>query len=174
MGVRKEESGMAYLTLIAAVPLDEIDLIRDDEQTILSPTMMKGVSHLLGYWIELQPLGSLLALAIDGGELLHEKFWHPLRPPMVHSPADVKFFTDELVREWETVRENPDFHDDWLEAEMTRLIAVLTHACDNESAVVTALDLPGDRERAERIRIPWQPYSQKHGSAYRRWWLPWS
>ena len=164
---------MAYLTLVAAVPNQQIDAIRVDERTVVTPSMIKGVSHLLGYWIQLQPLGQLLSRAIDGGELVNETFWHPLRPPIIHRPADVASLTDELTREWQSMRGAGDFTDEWLDSEMNRLLAVMTHARDNAESVVTALDLPSDQERAKRIRIPWLPYSDLHGANRHRWWMPW-
>ncbi len=164
---------MAYLTLVAAVPHEQIDVIRVDEKTVLAPTMVKGVSHLLGYGVALQPLGELLARAIDGGERLNESFWHPLRPPMMHTPADVSSLASALTLEWQTVRSATTVDDDWLDGEMARLLAVMVHARDNREAVVTALDLPSDDERARRIRIPWLPYSKLHGAKRRRSWLPW-
>ncbi len=65
---------MAYLTLIASVPLHQINAIRADETTVLAPLKVNGVSHLLAYCVQIQPLGKLLARTIDGGELLHRKF----------------------------------------------------------------------------------------------------
>lgn len=164
---------MAYMTLVAAVPQQQIDAIRDDERIMLTPTLVTGVSHLLGYWIQLQPLGGLLARTINGGELLNATFWHPLRPPMFHRPDQVASIACELEQEWATIRRNPGFHDEWLELEMERLITVLTHARYNASAVVTALGPTADQKRAERIRIPWQAYSPTQGDLRRPWWMLW-
>jgi hypothetical protein len=164
---------MAYLTFVAAVPHQQIDAIRADETTVLTPTMVNGVSHLLSYWIEIQPLGELLARTIDGGEPLNESFWHPLRPPMMHEPDDVASLAKDLTITWQSVRAANASDDEWLDSEMNRLLAVMSHACDNMDAIVTALDLPGDDERAQRVRIPWLPYSEMHGAKRRRWWSPW-
>lgn len=165
---------MAYLTLVAAVPEDGVAAIRADERTVLEPTMVKGVSHLLAYWIQAQPLGELLARVIDGGEVLSDTFWHPLRPPLLHHATEIASLTDELVSAWTTMHDVPKHVDEWLGFEMTRLLAVMKHARDSGAALITALELPADSERAQRVRIPWEPYSPEHGVSRRRWWLPWT
>jgi hypothetical protein len=135
--------------------------------------MINGVSHLLSYWIEVQPLGQLLNAAIDGGVCLNKDFWHPLRPPMVHDPEAVARLVNDLSREWESIRESGASADDWLSSEMDRLLTVLTHASETGSCIVTALDLPGDTERAQRVRIPWRAFSATHGRKRPRWWKLW-
>lgn len=166
---------MAYLTLVAAVAEDQIATIRENERTVLKPTMVEGVSHLLAYGSSMQSeFGDLLTRTLDGGERLNETFWHPLRPPMYHGAVDVAILANDLVRQWELHRERDDVDDQWLHFEIKRLIRVMTHALDQASAVVMALELPSDLERAQRIRIPWKPYSPGHGAVRRRWWLPWN
>ncbi len=92
---------------------------------------------------------------------------------MYHEPADVESLANELTLEWEAVRSANEIDDDWLESEMDRLLAVMGNACDNANAIVTALDLPGDDDRAQRVRIPWLPHSEIHVAKPRRWWFPW-
>jgi hypothetical protein len=81
---------LAYFTLMASVAEIEIDEFRQDLSLVLHPSLVCGVSHLLSYWVKVQPLAQLLNKAVEGGELLHGELWHPLRPPMVHRPPKVR------------------------------------------------------------------------------------
>lgn len=81
---------MAYFTLMASVAEAEVDALRQDLSLALHPSRVSGASHLLSYWVKVQPLGQLLNEAVDGGELLHGDLWHPLRPPMFHLPPKVR------------------------------------------------------------------------------------
>jgi hypothetical protein len=164
---------MAYLTFIAAVPEAQIGAIRSDAACVLKPTLIKGVSHLLSYWIQVQPLGQALNSVIDGGQCLNEAFWHPLRSPRVHLPQEVVQLTGSLYTAWSDLSERPEYKDDWLTSEMARLLEVLFCAAETGACIVTALDLPGDHERAKRVRIPWLPPTAEHGSPGRSWWPLW-
>ncbi|WDI44593.1 hypothetical protein [Bremerella sp. P1] len=161
---------MAYLTLCAVVPTQQVEQIRADSTFILQPTQFEGVSHLLAYWIEVQPLGRVLGEIVDGGELLHEDLWHPLRPPMIHWSDDVLRLRDELAAAWKSYGGNqPD--DDWLTIEVRRLRRGMSHAVDQEACLVTALDMPGDTERARRVRMPWMPAENDPEPS---WWENWT
>jgi hypothetical protein len=59
--------GMAYLNLLASVPEPEVERLRRDPTFVVTPTLVTGASHLLAYWVQTQPLGSLLGQALDGG-----------------------------------------------------------------------------------------------------------
>ena len=73
---------MAYFNLLASVPEKDVERLRADPAFLLRPTLVSGASHLLAYWIQIQPLGGLLARALDGGEVIRPELWHPLRPPL--------------------------------------------------------------------------------------------
>src|SRR5262249_13848083 len=112
----------------------------------------------LSYWVQVQPLGQLLHEAIDGGELLHSELWHPLRPPRFHRPPQVRSLAGQLGEAWEAAKpEMPVDDGGWLMAEVRRLLRLYRHAAQVEESVVSVLDLPGDEERAQRVRIPWEP-----------------
>jgi hypothetical protein len=113
---------------------------------------------LLSYWVQVQPLRQLLYAAIDGGELLHAQLWHPLRPPMFHRPLKVRWLAEGLGQAWDEVKPIlPQDDGGWLVAEVSRLLRLYRHAAEAGECVVSALDLPGDEERARRVRIPWKP-----------------
>jgi hypothetical protein len=149
---------VAYFTLMASAAEAEVDALRQDPSRLLRPTLVSGASHLLSYWVQVQPLGQLLQDAVDGGELLHSELWHPLRPPMFHRPLMVRSLTEQVGAAWEIAKPDiPQDDGDWLVAEVGRLLRLYQHAAAAGECVVTALDLPGDEERASRVRIPWKP-----------------
>jgi len=162
---------MAYFTLMASVGEPALDAFRRALDTLLQPTLVSGASHLLGYRVSAQPLGRLLAEAVDGGELLHVELWHPLRPPMFHRPPRVRALADEIRAAWEVARAELPDKDGWLASEVGRLLGVYRHAAAAGECIVTALDHPGDEARARRVRIPWETPST--GKAHKPWWKVW-
>ncbi len=163
---------MAYLTLCAVVPTAQVERIRTDPTYLLQPTSIEGVSHVLAYWIEVQPLGKLLSEIIDGGERLHEELWHPLRPPMIHWANDVLRLRTELAAAWKICC-STQRDDDWLAMELGRLRRGMSHAIDQQACLVTALGMPGDQKQARRVRIPWLPPSDvPEPTRWEKWsWL---
>lgn len=147
---------MAYSTSVAVVPPNQIERIREDPNAILTPNKINPVSHLLAYWIETQPLGSLLSKAIDGGQPLHADFWHPLRPPMFHGETEVASLALDLTEAWEEIEEDIP-SDDWLRHEINHLLEAMRYAVDTNACLVTALGFPGGRDQRSRVRIPWLP-----------------
>ena len=149
---------MAYFTSMASVAEVEIDALRKDSSVLLHPSLASGVSHLLSHWVKVQPLGQLLNEAVDGGELLHQGFWHPLRPPMFHRPIQVRSLAEQVEAAWERVKADmPQDDGGWLLAEIGRLLRLYRHAAVAGESLVTVLDLPGDEARAQLVRIPWKP-----------------
>ena len=153
--------------------MDQVAAIRIDAAYVLTPTLINGVSHLLSYWIQVQPLGQILNSVIDGGDCLNQEFWHPLRPPMVHLPVDLAQLTESLKKAWSDITANSTDQDEWLSSEMSRLLAVMEHGVEIGACIVTALDFPGDRDRAKHVRIPWMPPTAEHGPPRRSWWKLW-
>src|SRR4051812_42252100 len=91
---------MAYLTYIASVPEEQVAAATHDPQRGLKPHLVSVVSHLIGYWLTLQPLGTLLGEAVDGGTRLSHDLWHPLRPPVYQPPYRVVSLYEELSEAW--------------------------------------------------------------------------
>src|SRR5438046_1596143 len=89
---------------MASVAEAEVDALRQDSSLVLHPSLVSGASHLLSYWVKVQPLGQLLNEAVDGGELLHDELWHPLRPPMFHRPIQVQSLAEQIEAAWESVK----------------------------------------------------------------------
>jgi hypothetical protein len=144
---------VAYFNLIASVPEADVERLCGDPAFLLRPSLVAGASHLLAYWVEAQPLGGLLARALDGGEVIHPELWHPLRPPLTHRPAAVRELAGGIAA---AVEAGAAADDDWLTAEVSRLLRVFRHAAGAGECVVSALDHPADAARAERVRSLWQ------------------
>ncbi len=154
---------MAYFTLMASVAEADVDAFRRDSSLVLRPSLVSGASHLLSNGLPDQPesqFSRLLSEAVDGGELLHADLWHPLRAPLFHRPPSVRWLSEHLELQWESVKELiPDDDGGWTLAEVRRLVSVYRHAAGASECVVTALDHPGDQERARLVRFPWNPVS---------------
>jgi hypothetical protein len=143
---------VAYFNLLAAVPEAEVVRLRAEPAALLQPSMVSGASHLLAYWVEAQPLGGLLARALDGGEVIRPELWHPLRPPLVHGPAAVRELAAQVSA---AVAGLALADDDWLAAEVGRMLRVFQHAAGTGECVVSALDPPADAARGDRVRWLW-------------------
>lgn len=147
---------MAYGTIVASVSEESVSAYRADARTVLDTSMSVFVSHLLAYWIQVEPFGSTLGKCIDGGEELAPRLWHPLRVPLVHSPDAVADLANELERAWnETQQKHVAVEDnDFCGPQITNLVKLFVYATANDECVVTFLDRPSDGERASKVEIP--------------------
>ena len=150
---------MAYLNWLASVPVSEIERLRIDPSFVVTPSLVLGVSHLIGYWVQTQSLGSLLGKALDGGRLIHPELWHPLRAPLYQTPELVMALSQELGDAWKSVvaARLPD-DNDWLALEVGRLLRVFHYAppvSANASSVLWNR-LSVDEERAKWVQMLWE------------------
>lgn len=149
---------MAYFNLLASVPEPDIKRLCQDPTLLVRPSMVLGASHLLGYWVQVQPLGGLLGRALDGGQSLHPDLWHPLRPPGFHPPPVVAELAMAIGQAWETaIGSHPLPDSEWLGVEVGRLLRVFRHAATSDECIVSMLDSPADQERSSRMRPLWSP-----------------
>jgi len=85
-----------------------------------------------------------------------------LRAPRVHSPREVVRLLQAIVDADRAVQAGAANRErNWFGLEIDLLKAVLRHAADHGEAIVSALDLPNDTERAAKIRIPFTVTSTK-------------
>lgn len=147
---------MAYGTIIASAPLDAVLAYREKASALLRPSMVIQVSHLLAYWVQIEPLGDVLGQCVDGGEVLAPRLWHPLRPPHLHRPKSVTRLAGELEDAWEhALCQHVDLHDDgFFHPQITKLSELFQHASKYGEAVVSFLDKPSDYARARKVKIP--------------------
>jgi hypothetical protein len=164
---------VAYLTYLAVVPAAEITRLREDSRYVLRPLLVQGVSHLLSYWVQVQPLGQILNTIIDGGDTLQPELWHPLRSPRVHDADQVLQLTESLESALREISLEALPDGDWLSMEVARLLVALQGAVEAGACLVTALEPPADVERACRVRIPWTSSAVKTPLPQRKWWRFW-
>ena len=146
---------MAYGNYLASVSEEQIASVAGDPTRTLDARAVTLVSHLLAYWVKAQPLGSLLGEAIDGGRVLSDALWHPLRPPVYHPPDRVAALHQELSQAWQRAVAGPPVREiDWFRVEIERLLDVYRDAADHGACVVSALEPPVDEERASRVHVP--------------------
>jgi hypothetical protein len=143
---------VAYFNLLASVPEVDVEQLRGDPAFLLRPSRVSGASHLLAYCVKPQPLGGLLARALDGGEVIHPDLWHPYRVPLAHCPAAVRELAEQIAAAMDTAAVG----DDWSAIEVGRLLRLFRHAAESGECVVSALDSPDDAERASRVRTLWR------------------
>ena len=143
---------------MAAVPPEEIDEYRRSGRSrLLVTTDLFTCSHGVAYWVTVQPLGRLLGEAIDGGETLRSDLWHPLRPPIVVEPAEVR---QRLVKLEEAFSKYLDelglteSSEDWYVHEIGHVLGVYRLAAASGAAVVSVIQPPWDEERASRVVMP--------------------
>ena len=150
---------MAYLNLLMSVPTSELEALRKDPAHTAKYTQLTAVSHLLAYWIKTQPLGELLGKAIDGGDPVNDKLWHPLRKPVFHKPDAVGSLHDSIAAEWKQIADktNTDANFDYFGPEIDKLLSVFQHAMIQGEYIVSILEPPADKERADRVKFPFEP-----------------
>ncbi len=149
---------MAYLNLLASVPEQQVQALRQDSTLLLRPSLRVAVSHLIGYWVEIQPLGKLLGQAIDGGEPISKNLWHPLRSPVFHGPEMARTLYQGIDDAFRDARgPQADESDwDWYRDEINKVLRIFRHASDRGECVVSVVEPPADAERADRVRIPFE------------------
>jgi hypothetical protein len=159
------EATVAYLNYLGSVPAEQVAALRAAAASAaelaslprLRPSLLVGVSHLVGHWIYDRSLGDLLIQVLDGGTALHGTLWHPLRAPCYHEPPDVKSRHTTLAAAWQqTLATQPVPEDDWYRVEIEKVLRILQHAAAHDECVVSALAPPFDRERADKVNIPFE------------------
>lgn len=146
---------MAYGNYIAAVPLDQIAELRRNPDSLLRPSRLEIVSHLLAYWVKAQPVGQIFGEILDGGERLAEGFEHPLRAPVMHSPADVVRLRTSLREGLDAATAAGETREiEWFRGDIESLVSVMDLAIESGEALASVLEPPMDEERAAKVRIP--------------------
>jgi hypothetical protein len=132
---------MAYLNRLASVPLGEVEALRNDPESILAPSLNVFVSHLIAYWVQVQPLGELLGRAVDGGDAINPSLRHQLRDPCFHAPDAVRLLYPQLLQAWDVANaENPAPPDDWYRIEIEKVLRVFAHAVERGECVVSTVE----------------------------------
>jgi hypothetical protein len=127
-----------YGVRLAAVEHGGVEQFRAAGQPLTCSSSFQ-CSPLVARWVELEPLGSLLARAVDGGEPLRHGLWNAVRGPLQHPPADVRLLARDLGRAWMEAEQTPIACDDFFIGEIKRVVQLFVHASALEQAVVSAV-----------------------------------
>lgn len=148
---------MAYLNFLAAVTEADVQALSQDASAVLEPSLVVAVSHLIGSWVVVQPLGKLLGQAVDGGLAVSSDLWHPLRPPVYHNAETVRAIHHQLADEWQRVLADQSVpEDDWYRVEIEKVLRLFWHASNRSESVVGVLERPADQVRAQKVQIPFK------------------
>jgi hypothetical protein len=129
---------MAYMNSLYSVTERRVQAYRRDAAARLRPSLVVSVSHLVGYWVESQPLGSLLGEALDGGEPLSERLTHPFRAPVLHTPGQVQALYRRLADAWQNPR-GPEVKEAWYRREISEVLRAFRHASGRSECIVSAV-----------------------------------
>lgn len=136
---------MAYLTYLVSVPPTEVERLRSDPDVPVSRSLTVTVSHLIAYWVQIQPIGQLLGNAIDGGMVLNSGLRHRLRDPCYHDPETVRSLSMQLSEAWQQATSaEPIPPDDWYRIEIEKVLRLFAHAAGRGECVVSVLE-PNNR-----------------------------
>ncbi len=146
-----------YRTVLASVSCEVVDKYRADAPDApLASTCIRECPHDLTA-TEIQPLGSVLAEALDIGQPLRNDGWHPLRAPIVVDPETVMARSMKLEQAW--VDAEPQLGGmmaEVLGADIDNVRMVYAHAARAGEAVISFLTAPDD-DRADRALVPTLP-----------------
>ena len=145
----------SYRTVLASVPTDVVDRYRTGAADApLAATCVRECSHDITA-TEIQPLGSVLAEALDTGQPLRNDGWHPLRAPIAVDPETVMARSMKLEHAWvEAEPELGGMMAEVLGADIDSVRDVYAHASSHGEMVVTFLSAPDDAEKATRTLLP--------------------
>lgn len=146
---------MAYLNYIASIPESQIRDFQSRAIGQLSPALLARTTHGLVSYFDFEPFRALIEEALDGGAVLRDDFWHPLRPPHVHTPSEVVRFYPLLQEADERFLESlPPEERQWSQMDIQPLIDVFAHAASHGFCIVSVLEPPQDAERASKVMLP--------------------
>ncbi len=132
---------MAFLNRLVSVRSADVEALRDDPDVSVTTTLTVYVSHLIAYWVEVQPIGRLLGQAIDGGTVINSTLRHQLRDPCYHDPDAVRSLYAQLTEAWrEATAAEPVPPDDWYRIEIEKVLRLFAHATERGECVLSALE----------------------------------
>lgn len=136
------DQDVAYAAQLLSVPEAAVHAYQRGELPSLTPSKAVLCSHLLAYWVTVQPLGQYLQAALDGGEILREDLRHRFRLPTWWSAATVEELSRQLSTTWQEVLQTQTIPDpeDWYCVEITKVVELFAHARAQQEAVVKMLE----------------------------------
>ena len=145
---------MAYGNYLAAVSEAQVVDWRENPSITFAPRLLVAVNHLAAYWVKAQPLGTLLSEAIDGGSVVSERLWHPLRAPMLHGVDGTRALFEQLGEAWSAASHGLTPTDAAFQADIEGVLRVFKVAAAEGLCVLSVLEAPMDEARARRVQVP--------------------
>jgi hypothetical protein len=127
-----------YGVRLAAVDPGVVEKFRTGGEP-LTCSLTFQCSPLVASWVQLEPLGSLLSKAVEGGQPLRDGLWNPVRAPRSHAPEEVRLLARDLGRAWLEAEQTPIACDDFFIGEIKRVVQLFVHASAQDEAVVSAV-----------------------------------
>jgi hypothetical protein len=162
-----------YVASLASVPPEQVSRVRGEvtpaegpeERRAVGTSTPPGTIELVASriehcphdltGIELFPLGTALAEAIDIGQPLRNDGWHPLRAPIVVDPETATAGAIRLQEAYQAVAgELGGMMAEVLAADIRRVIDLYDHASRRGEAVVSFLSAPDDDAQAAETFLP--------------------
>ena len=121
--------------------------------TPLEPTSDVACSPLLTQFLELEPLRTLLAIAVESGQPLRDGLWSAERTPSVHSADEVQTLSSALADAWVEAEQTPAACDDFFVGEIRRVVQLFGDAAARGDAVVVLIAPVLDGEGGPEVRV---------------------
>lgn len=148
----KEEAVAEYLNLLDTYLQEK----SQGPRPYLQPEKIIDTSHYYASAGTGNPeLDEPLYELFDGGKKLHESFWHPYRPPMIHSVLETEVVISRFLDAWSKHKETLDEEDlkYWL-MDLESTLELLHFIQKGSYQLMTFMDRPFDKERADRVYFP--------------------
>lgn len=146
---------MSYRAVLASLPADEVARYRaGDAAAPLTVSRLEECPHDLTA-MEIQPLGAVLAEAIDVGQPLRNDGWHPLRAPVVVDPETVMARSMKLEQACRDAE--PELRGmlaELLGTDIDKVRSVYAHASSHGEMVLSYLSAPDSSPTPGRALIP--------------------
>lgn len=138
-----------------SVPTSELEALRRDSGYTARYSQWTAVSHTLAYLVETQPLGSLLAKAVDGGEPINDMKLHPIRGPVFHEPDAVASLYGRITAEWKKIDDTSrsEGYFVYFGEQIDELIAIFRHAIAEGECIVSVMESNENKSRLRFQRI---------------------
>jgi hypothetical protein len=123
---------------LAAVEDGALERFRAEGTPLPASLILQCSSHVARY-VDLEPLHTLLGLAVEAGQPLRDDLWSEVRAPSVHAPDEVVTLASALGDAWREAEQTPVACDDFFIGEIQRVVRLFAHAAEQRQAVVTAI-----------------------------------
>ena len=145
---------MDYTVFLASVTAEVIDRCRSEGELRLAASSVTSCPHDVVN-VGVDPLGAVLAEAIDVGQPLRNDGWHPLRAPIVVDPETTMARSRTLDDAWTAAAPQlGGLMGEALGADIDAVRSLYAHAAAHHEWVLSFLSAPDDPSLAARALVP--------------------